>query len=350
MTSLLGAEQHRCVTRLVALGASGAVLLLALWVGYGMSPTLESVPSADDLSRAAELSTLAERLKVLHRDLEPPEPGDWLDLHDEPGQTFEQYLRCRPVLPRGQRTVIYIQPLGSFSSSQQRVVDLTAEFLGIFFGLEVKVQKRLALDIIPPRARRTHPQWGDRQIHSGYVLTRVLKRGLPRDAAARIALTSSDLWPGDDWNFVFGQASLRERVGVWSLYRNGDPAGGLEAFRECLLRTVKTASHETGHMFSMRHCTAYDCSMCGSNSREESDRRPLWLCPECWCKVVWAAGVDPVDRFAKLREFCRRTGLPAERDYYDRALAVLRQVQPGASSAAAPLTGAGTAQGEDVPE
>ncbi len=90
-----------------------------------------------------------------------------------------------------------------------------------------------------------------------------------------IALTTSDLWPGKGWNFVFGQARLRERVGVWSLYRNGDPDESEGAFRLCLLRTIKTATHETGHMFSLRHCTKYECNMCESNNSEESDRSPM---------------------------------------------------------------------------
>ena len=29
----------------------------------------------------------------------------------------------------------------------------------------------------------------------------------------------SDLYPEDDWNFVFGMASLRKRTGVFSLAR-----------------------------------------------------------------------------------------------------------------------------------
>ena len=33
--------------------------------------------------------------------------------------------------------------------------------------------------------------------------------------------------------------------------------------------------HETGHMFSMRHCTKYECLMSGTNHMGETDRRPL---------------------------------------------------------------------------
>ena len=51
-----------------------------------------------------------------------------------------------------------------------------------------------------------------------------------------LAITAFDLWPGPGWNFVFGQASLTERVGVWSMARNGDPddeSGHAHAVRAC---------------------------------------------------------------------------------------------------------------------
>ena len=147
---------------------------------------------------------------------------------------------------------------------------------------------------------------------------------LPADAAAYIAFTASDLWPGAGWNFVFGQASLRERVGVWSIHRNGDPAESEASFRLCLLRTMKTAVHETGHIFSMRHCTAYECCMCGSNHRAESDRRPVLLCPECMAKVCWATRTDPIARYEKLAEFCRTHGLADAAEGYGKCLAALR--------------------------
>jgi archaemetzincin len=155
------------------------------------------------------------------------------------------------------------------------------------------------------------------------VLDKVLRPRLPADACVYIALTTSDLWPGEGWNFVFGQASLSERVGVWSIARNGDPHGNDPEFRLCLLRTLKTASHETGHMFSMQHCTLYECNMCGSNHREEADRRPLWLCPHCLAKLCHATGADPIRRFKDLAAFSKRAGLKTEQEFYEKSLAVL---------------------------
>ena len=270
-----------------------------------------------------ELKAGMKKLRPLHQKLGKPRPGDWLVRHKEPGQTFGQYLRCRPVRPVGKRRVLYIQPLGEFNKTQRKVVSLTADFMGRFFNLPVKVRKDLPLSIIPPKARRTHPTWGDKQILSTYVLDKVLVPRLPDDAAAYIAFTTSDLWPGEGWNFVFGQASLVRRVGVWSIYRNGNPDAGKRQFRLCLLRTIKTAVHETGHMFSMLHCTAYECVMCGSNNRSESDRRPLWLCPECMAKVCWVTRTDPIRRYRELSEFCKKHGLKDENEFYEKSIRAL---------------------------
>ncbi len=155
------------------------------------------------------------------------------------------------------------------------------------------------------------------------MLTQVLRPRLPEDAAAYIAFTSADLWPGEGWNFVFGQASLRDRVGVWSIYRNGDPEAGPDEFRLCLVRTMKTGGHELGHMFGMAHCTAYECGMNGSNTLEEKDRRPLALCPQCVAKVCWATGAEPAERFRRLAAFCRQHGLGGEGRFYEESAAQL---------------------------
>ena len=59
-----------------------------------------------------------------------------------------------------------------------------------------------------------------------------------------------------------------------------------------LKRTLKVAAHETGHMFSMRHCTKFECVMSGTNHLAETDRRPIDACPECTAKICWFSDVD----------------------------------------------------------
>ena len=268
------------------------------------------------------LRGLIRRLGPLHRPLGPTRAGDWLAQHKERGQTFDQYLDSGPVRPTGQRNTLYVQPIGHFDARQRRVLQLTVAFMSHYFCLPVKVARDLPLSQIPHRARRTHPRWGDHQILSSHVLDKVLRPRLPRDAVSYLALTTSDLWPGRGWNFVFGQASLRHRVGVWSIYRNGDPHGNPREFADYLLRTLKTATHETGHMLSMWHCTAHECNLCGANSREESDRRPLALCPQCLAKLLWATRCDAVRRFVRLEQFCQNNGLTRAAEYYGKARAL----------------------------
>jgi archaemetzincin len=304
----------------IFLGLIAAVITSGetLWCGAG-----EPAYTKEDAERLKKLDAAIAKLKPLHKKLGKPKPGDWLHRHKEKGQTFNQYLVSRPVMPQGKRKVIYIQPLGEFKGKQREIVKLSAEFMGIYFNVPVKVRKDLPLKTVPAEARRRHPQWGMNQILAGHVLDKVLKPRLPEDAAAYIAFTTSDLWPGRGWNFVFGMASLRERVGVWSIYRNGDPAGGDKAFRLCLLRTIKTATHETGHMFSMLHCTAYECNMCGSNHREESDRRPVFCCPECVAKIAWACRADLVERYRKLGAFFKKQGFETQEQFCRKSIRAL---------------------------
>src|SRR4029450_848908 len=141
---------------------------------------------------------------------------------------------AKPVRKSEQLKTIYICQIGKFSREQEQVLDIACEDLGVVYQVPVKGRQKVALADIPARARRTHPQWGDKQILTAYVLDEILEKNRPDDALAYLAFTSSDPYPQDDWNFFFGQAKLRERVGVWSIYRFGDPAKGDADFQQCL--------------------------------------------------------------------------------------------------------------------
>jgi archaemetzincin len=261
------------------------------------------------------------KIKPLHRRMGKIRPGDWLAEHHEDGQTFAEYRRSDPNRPTRKRTTLYVQPLGDFSKVQTRLVNDTVAGLKVFFGVPVKKLRKLGLHVIPPRARRLHPTTRRPQILSTYVL-RFLKPRRPRDAVAVIALTPSDLWPGKGWNFVFGQASLHQRVGVWSLARKGDPSRN---YTQVLRRTLQTAFHETGHMLGMDHCIAYECGMNGSNSLGEADLRPTGFCPECEQKVWWACRTDPVKRYQELVKFARAHDLEKEAKAWQAALETLQK-------------------------
>ena len=271
----------------------------------------------------ARLEEMIKRLGPLHRPLRRPEGADWLAHHHEAGQTFQQYISGYPMRPTARRHTIYVQPLGDLTPKRRRIIQQTADFMARFFCLQVKVARPMPASAIPFYARRTHPSWGTPQVLTSYVNRSLLKPRLPDDAAAYIGITPEDLWPGEGWNFVFGMANLHHRVGVWSIHRFGDPEKDAASFTTALRRTLKLATHETGHMFTMRHCTAFQCNMSGRNSLEESDRLPLPLCPHCMAKVCWASRCEPKARLKSLLRFCRQNGLEPEATFYQRTLAAL---------------------------
>lgn len=114
------------------------------------------------------------------------------------------------------------------------------------------------------------------------------------------------------------------RVGVWFLYRLGQPEKSQAELHYALVRTLKTASHEIGHLFSIEHCTKYLCVMNGSNSLDELDRHPLDTCPECMAKICWATGSDPRRRFERLADFFARQGMSSARALFARRRDALR--------------------------
>ncbi len=281
------------------------------------SPPKKLKPESDYSEIATKLTPLATRLPA-------PGPSDWLANHKEKGQTFAQYFTARPVRRSSELSTIYICLIGEFTPQQREVLTATEKYLGILYDSPVKVRKTIALIDIPPRGQRKHPSVGNQQILSTYVLSDVLAADRPTDALAYLAFTATDLYPQDDWNFVFGQASLRERTGVWSIYRNGDPATSDEAFRLCLRRTLKTAGHETGHILTMQHCTAFHCGMNGSNHLQESDSQPLSFCPVCYRKLCWNLQVNPVEQLQKLAKFCEEQKLMDEAAFFSQQAAALK--------------------------
>jgi len=248
-----------------------------------------------------------------------PQPADWLVGHNEPGETFDEYLASEPTVPTLERQTIYVLPLGKFSAAQSKVIDVAAGYLEVFFDLPVKRMPQRAFTAAYPYVR-FNDLMHSRQVKTGYILNEVLPPLLPNDAAALIAFTADDLYPDESMNYVFGQASFEKRVGVWSLYRLHDDASEAKFLR----RVLKISAHETGHMFSMKHCTKYECVMSGTNHLGETDRRPIDACPECMAKISWLSKVGPAERYERLAIFCRAHGLGDEAKDFEKKAAAVR--------------------------
>jgi archaemetzincin len=245
---------------------------------------------------------IIEALKDNDQQLESPREGQWLYVHPEPGQTLNQYKAIKPVLPTSKQHKIYLLPIGLFSKPQEDVIQYTADYLQIFFGLETIVLQPLSDQVIPNTARRVRNE-GSVQLLAPYILNRILKGKIPEDAIALMAITEKDLYPNPSWQFVFGLATLKEKIGVSSIYRySKEPIDSLN-YPVCLERLIKTSSHEIGHMFSMLHCTQAVCVMNGSNGLRESDAHPNRLCSVCLKKLHWNIKFDVRKRLHSLDSF-----------------------------------------------
>ncbi|MFQ5845885.1 MAG: archaemetzincin, partial [Planctomycetota bacterium] len=252
------------------------------------------------------------------RRMPPPRPGEWLHRFPERGRTFEQYRRSRPVRAVPGRDVLAFLPVGDFTEAGRAVMRATIDFAGIWLDLPTRVLEGEALPGDGWRRRRRFP-WAERPVFqhgTGYFLRDLLPPRRPDDAACLMGVTMADLYPEPSWNYVFGQASLRRRVGIYSIARHFASFWGkreTDATRlHALRRSCKLVTHEAGHTFGLQHCVDYECNMNGSNSLEESDRRPLRLCPPCLRKLQWNRGFDVRARYRRLLAFYRGHGLGPE--------------------------------------
>ncbi len=287
------------------------------------------VPGEEERLKAIGL--LSGRSETLKRAFEPgadfepvpvPSPGDWLYEHHERGQSFNEFVNSSPNRPDKNRNRIYLQPLGNFTKESSPSVEKLRDYAVSFFFLEVEVLP--PLDIKEAKlTTRVNPYTRKPQILTSDVLN-ILKKNLPGDAFCLMAITMEDLYPHPTWNFVFGQASLRERVGVYSFARY-DPAfygeeRGKDYKKLLLWRSCKVLVHEIGHQFGIEHCIFYHCVMNGSNHLLESDARPLHLCPVDLRKLYYSVEFDVVERYKKLQHFYEECGFEEEAEWVKERL------------------------------
>ncbi len=223
-------------------------------------------------------------------------PG-WYATFAEPVQTLGNYKLEFPMRPTPQRRTLVLLPLGDFDGQETRQLEELRQFCSAFFALPTRLEKPLSLDNLNVPSRAAHGNF-QRQFDADAILAQLSPR-LPADAAAYLAVTNRDLW-SDNLNFVFGLASYRQRVGVYSLarYRTKGAPANAELRRAC-----QVLCHETGHMFGISHCVFYRCAMNGSNSLADADGAPLDFCPACERKLQWNIGYDKSVREAKLHNF-----------------------------------------------
>lgn len=252
-----------------------------------------------------------------------PKDGDWLKQHKEAGQTFEQYLKRKPVTVTDSKNVIYLQPIGKFTPLESKMFSLTAEYVSYFYGLKTVLLEPIPADLIPKDKKRI--LFETEQLDASYIIREVLKDKIPNDGIVIMALTAQDLYPSLDWNFVFGLASYTMRTGVTSMNRFEDSDFANGNYSLCLARLIKTSTHEISHMFTIAHCTNAICLMNGVNYNVELDQHPNALCSVCLAKLSWNLDFDNLKRMEKMISFCKKHKLDSDAVVLQRQYDVIKK-------------------------
>jgi archaemetzincin len=255
----------------------------------------------------------------------------------ESPQTYAEFLAEDPPRPQPGARTIAILPIGEYPRGfvveyeSVRLVrspetTLLARFLEAWFGLPVRVLPAMSdelLERLPARERD-----GRRQLEAKAVLE-WLRGRRAADETCLLALTLEDLY-ADDAAWVFGYASVDERVGVHSMLRY-DPgfadvtARGPEFEHTILARALRVLAHEVAHMFGLRHCFHFECLMNPTAGLEDLDRLPLHLCPVCLRKLWTVTGMSITGRYEALIGLCEELALPVEREWFAARLRALGQ-------------------------
>ena len=243
--------------------------------------------------------------------------GDWLACQKETGQTPKQYSNGGPHItwstPRKKTIILFIMDA---SISEELGEKLRTYCEAFFHGCKVKIARpgTTLTDAgragakntkkIPEDFVKAHNITERENVFSSYgkqmkttEIINALKEYKMSDTYAICALTAVDLYPKDDWNFVYGSASLTHQVGVTSLARSmeGTSSSLTESEKESLYLKLAcgTMVHEICHMFGFKHCIYYECTMNGSMGCTERVARPDdGMCPMCTYKLKANVGFD----------------------------------------------------------
>ena len=275
------------------------------------------IPSKTSLLRAIgnisklpddSLKKILKTVEDFHNPIYAPEKDDWLSEQEEDGQTFNQFLYDRYNLMSVNRNIIYINPLQEMP--QQFLDNLLLYCQSFFYPMKVKLINIVSLQSLKVKSRinkySKKIQYNASQINSKTV------KYVPNDAHCMVSILLDDLYPESSWNFVFGLATIEDRVGVFSFARfssSFEKKNEVVNFDNFLLYcSCSTLTHEICHTFGLDHCIYYTCLMNGCNNMEEAKKQPLYECPVCLRKLHYSIGFDPLERYKQMLNVTKMFG------------------------------------------
>jgi len=290
----------------------------------------------DDLSDK-DKSILMENYTEFYEEIPLPQKGDWLWDHKETGQSYKSLITGITNQPSFSHNTIYIKNLdegmeGSFLTKE--IIEHLRTLLEIYYvAPKVKIiSDNYNFDTLKIPNRENYYL----QYHAGKTIE-ILSKLIPKDGLLIIGFTAFDIYPRDEWNFVFGLADKMSGCGVFSLCRYYDEifSSNLDKEKGFLIRTVtklagKIMNHEVGHLFGLNHCIYFKCVMNGSNHMQENLTKPFDFCPVCLRKIWGNLKFDLVERFIQIPKCLEKIDnqlYKEEIDWYNKRYSSIKELQ-----------------------
>ena len=257
---------------------------------------LKAIGDIDNLPEGS-LKKILSTAENFHNPIYAPEEDDWLFSQKEEGQTFNQFLNDSKDILSKERNIIYINPLQEMP--QEFLDNIILYCQSFFYPWKVELIKLDSLQNLKVKYRFN--QYTNKiQYHSGKINSKMIKH-VPKDAHCLISILIDDLYPSESWNFVFGEALYKKRVGVFSFARFSNSFFEKNKpfiFDNFLLyHSCNTLTHEISHTFGIEHCIYYTCLMNGCNCMEEAEKQTLYECPVCLRKLQHSIGFESLERY-----------------------------------------------------
>lgn len=151
-----------------------------------------------------------------------------------------------------------------------------------------------------------------------------------------IGITMEDIYSEPDDNFVYGIASINDKIGIYSFARLDplfpnipkDKSVSEDENRLILKRSISIFIHEIYHLFGLQHCIYYLCLMNGAEHEDEMDKQPLYLCPICLRKSYELFGKEKKnfnikEIYTNILNWCKKLQFQEEIQWYENRLKIL---------------------------
>ncbi len=167
------------------------------------------------------------------------------------------------------------RPSGNATTLLVPVGDFPADLLE-------KLSRRTRMAMGPGRVDPAGAWHPERRQYDSSRLIAALKAAYPVPV---IGATSLDLFV-PVLTFVFGEAEMPGRAGIFSIHRLREEFYGLPRNPALLeARALRELLHEFGHLRGLAHCPDWSCIMSSAHSVERVDAKGDGFCADCRARV-----------------------------------------------------------------